>query len=815
MSSLGRLFVATALIGLAARLGTAQVGTINPGGADSPFICMESGSVNPELRPESYTELLGDIIIVCTGGAPLSPGTAVPTANLVLYLSPAVPITSRIVGPNGASEAMLVIDEPGSGIETGATGGYGPQAPQTVCTTAQQQSVPSPCQAYVSTDNSGQYAVAVLPGTSTPAQNVYQGKIGDFGVNSVTFYNIPVLPPAYSGVTRIYRITNIRAAIPGGIVSWLVQGTISTFPCCVPIESAPLNMGVVGPAMTFSVNAAPAGGGNPFMTCAPPAGPTLAARIAYTEGFATAFKTRVVPGGAANGIPNPPAASNPNRLYGAEAQNLAAPFNQNLPGGLYGGFSANSESGFIVPGANTTVADTTYTAGLIDYGTRLKAVFTNIPAGVTLYVSTANAASYPVPGGTNPSPYAVLVAAKQSDEANNDGATFTPLTSAIAGSDGLSAYALTPDASGAAAAIWEVVNADSSAQDVLTFSVYIAYASTPGTTNPTNAALSLAPEPGGGTFSIANIANGTQGLTSPEPRFAVVSLQGGSWATINVCSLDASTTPLSFSYPIGGSVPPSQSRSVTIGPSNLPVSVTPVVTTPAGGTWLSASLTSGALIVSVNPASLSPSATAYTGSVKLSAPGLSDVIVPVTLTVSIQSALSIGKTHTGNFTAGQGGATYTILVDNSASSGTTSGTVTVTEQVPTGLTLVSMRGTGWDCSTLPYCTRSDSLPPGGSWAPITATVNVAARSPSSVTNLVTVTGGASASASWGDLTAISSNPCDLQLNGNINAADVQLIVNQALGLTHAVNDLNGDGAVNVVDVQVEIDAALGFGCAGK
>jgi hypothetical protein len=92
---------------------------------------------------------------------------------------------------------------------------------------------------------------------------------------------------------------------------------------------------------------------------------------------------------------------------------------------------------------------------------------------------------------------------------------------------------------------------------------------------------------------------------------------------------------------------------------------------------------------------------------------------------------------------------------------------------------------------------------------------VAARSPSSVTNLVTVTGGASASASWGDPTAISSNPCDLQLNGNINAADVQLIVNQALGLTHAVNDLNGDGAVNVVDVQVEIDAALGFGCAGK
>ena len=57
------------------------------------------------------------------------------------------------------------------------------------------------------------------------------------------------------------------------------------------------------------------------------------------------------------------------------------------------------------------------------------------------------------------------------------------------------------------------------------------------------------------------------------------------------------------------------------------------------------------------------------------------------------------------------------------------------------------------------------------------------------------------------------SPCDLQQDGNIDVADVQLIINEALGATAAVNDLNGGGAVNVLDVQIEINAALGLGCA--
>jgi uncharacterized repeat protein (TIGR03803 family) len=57
------------------------------------------------------------------------------------------------------------------------------------------------------------------------------------------------------------------------------------------------------------------------------------------------------------------------------------------------------------------------------------------------------------------------------------------------------------------------------------------------------------------------------------------------------------------------------------------------------------------------------------------------------------------------------------------------------------------------------------------------------------------------------------SPCDLKQNGNINVADVQLVINEALGVAPAVNDLNEDGSVNVADVQIEINAALGLGCA--
>ncbi|HXE64435.1 MAG TPA: cohesin domain-containing protein [Bryobacteraceae bacterium] len=55
--------------------------------------------------------------------------------------------------------------------------------------------------------------------------------------------------------------------------------------------------------------------------------------------------------------------------------------------------------------------------------------------------------------------------------------------------------------------------------------------------------------------------------------------------------------------------------------------------------------------------------------------------------------------------------------------------------------------------------------------------------------------------------------CDINADGTTNVADVQLVINEALGVTPSVHDLNHDGSVNVADVQKVINAALGLGCS--
>ena len=118
-------------------------------------------------------------------------------------------------------------------------------------------------------------------------------------------------------------------------------------------------------------------------------------------------------------------------------------------------------------------------------------------------------------------------------------------------------------------------------------------------------------------------------------------------------------------------------------------------------------------------------------------------------------ALSVSKTHTGNFAPGQTGAVYTVRVSNGAMAGPTTATVTVQEIVPTGLTLVSMAGTGWTCGGT-TCTRSDALVASASYPAITVTVNVASNAAAEVTNQVAVLGGGSALATAGDITNIAA-----------------------------------------------------------
>jgi sugar lactone lactonase YvrE len=119
--------------------------------------------------------------------------------------------------------------------------------------------------------------------------------------------------------------------------------------------------------------------------------------------------------------------------------------------------------------------------------------------------------------------------------------------------------------------------------------------------------------------------------------------------------------------------------------------------------------------------------------------------------------LAISKSHGGNnFALGENNAQYVVTVSNGAIAAPTSGTVTVTENVPTGMTLVSMSGANWNCSSN-TCTRSDVLGSGASYPPINVTVNVATSTAGAaqLTNSVTVSGGGSASATANDVTNIT------------------------------------------------------------
>jgi hypothetical protein len=187
----------------------------------------------------------------------------------------------------------------------------------------------------------------------------------------------------------------------------------------------------------------------------------------------------------------------------------------------------------------------------------------------------------------------------------------------------------------------------------------------------------------------------------------------------------------------------------------------------------------------------------------------------VTASFAPLAKLSIVKSHSGNFTQGQSGATYSVTVSNAAGAPSTTGRVTVTEMAPAGLTLVSMNGGAtWNCTVLPTCTANTVLNGGSAYPAITVTVNVAANAPASVANQVGVTGGNSATANYSDPTTIT-DPCDVNHYGTTTVADVQTLLKEALGVAKAVNDLGHSGTVNVGDVQLVINSAVGMGCFGS
>jgi len=100
--------------------------------------------------------------------------------------------------------------------------------------------------------------------------------------------------------------------------------------------------------------------------------------------------------------------------------------------------------------------------------------------------------------------------------------------------------------------------------------------------------------------------------------------------------------------------------------------------------------------------------------------------------------LRISKRHDGFFTAGSE-AGYVLTVANQGTAPATQ-TVTVTDQLPVGMTFASARGEGWDCSASGQtvtCTRATPLP-AGQVSSIGLTATVSSTATGTLTNTVSV-----------------------------------------------------------------------------
>jgi uncharacterized repeat protein (TIGR01451 family) len=140
---------------------------------------------------------------------------------------------------------------------------------------------------------------------------------------------------------------------------------------------------------------------------------------------------------------------------------------------------------------------------------------------------------------------------------------------------------------------------------------------------------------------------------------------------------------------------------------------------------------------------------------------------PVHITPAGQPNLILVKEHDDDFTQGQQGAAYRLRVANAGQSPST-GPVTVTDNVPAGLTPTSASGTGWACtiaSQAVTCSRSDALAPGSAFPVIVLLVNVAANA-TDVVNVAILSGGSDQTAAdntTGDETHIVARTPDLSV----------------------------------------------------
>ena len=423
-------------------------GLTMPASAQS-FQCQNTTSVIPNVRGEGFAELLGDIVLDCTGGTPTPPNATVPQVNIVVQLDTSV--SSKVTATQNNVqfvESLLVVDEPNSTINPGVA------RKLLNCGASNEDNTAAGAGVCITTGAGSNGAQFTYDGSAVGHANVFQGR--SLGLvtgqwNQVLFASVPIDPPgtvcpaqiSQPICHRILRITNIRGdataynvgigGLSAPVTANLIVNPVSGLPIDIfshvvaRVQAGLLTPFVTNNSYTSTSNAAGVGLGGKFdfIQCTDLGGqtipatnlstttPTQALALTFREGFFDSFKPRNLKQVLDNGQAVPQYA-----YFGASANqntpvltnvlgNGAALLNQNVPGTTY-----STESGFMNPSdlnsgnppanpltiglatagqaafKDTTVGGGTgiVAAGRATQGTRLIATFANVPNGSTLEV---------------------------------------------------------------------------------------------------------------------------------------------------------------------------------------------------------------------------------------------------------------------------------------------------------------------------------------------------------------------------------------------------------------------------------------------
>lgn len=402
--------------------------------AATPFTCARVDRP-ATVRAEGAAELLGDIVLTCTGGSPAATKARVPEYQILLTANTSLPnrTPEADIGSWSVSDALLLIDEP-------------EPASQVAC-------IP----------DTNAYSCPQYSGDALPS-NVFQGRV--LQSNGVVFMRVPIDAPG-SGALRTIRITNLRAS-PGDLPAKAMPSITTTLVIydangnSIPVSYAQKVSGQALPAVTFTpltsdsqrvpVSQAPLIL-TPSLVPKTNPDPDFGFLLKFTEGFATSFRRRNVATSGGDPLFVMPQAT-PGYPYLTET----GFYNDSFP----------AENGMNI-------------LGLAETGTRLRVVFDHIPTGIQIWVSVRDVVG--TTGYDATAPKAMLTYTAD----DTYGGPFSQQNALVPG------YAqLFPDGT-SANATWEVVSADPAVIESLVFSIALTAQGGNVVTGTANMAATIAP----------------------------------------------------------------------------------------------------------------------------------------------------------------------------------------------------------------------------------------------------------------------------------------------------------------------------------